>query len=70
MGGLRKLRWPVPNNKGKSGGARIMLLPGTATTPAILIAAYSKSEMSKLKPNQKKAVLAKLERLKAALRRR
>ncbi|MFN8701624.1 MAG: hypothetical protein ACK5X0_05825 [Rhodospirillales bacterium] len=70
MGGLRKLRWPVPNNKGKSGGARIMLLPGTATSPAILIAVYPKSDLPKLKPDQVRAVLTKLARLKTALRSR
>jgi len=65
-GGLRKVRWPIPgNNKGKSGGARVIFLPGGHDMPAYLIVVYAKAEQANLTPMQKKAALQAVEKLKA-----
>lgn len=65
-GGLRKVRWPIPgNNKGKSGGARVIFLLGSHDMPAYLIVVYAKAEQANLTPTQKKAALQAVEKLKA-----
>jgi hypothetical protein len=56
MHGLRKLRWKIPG-KGKRGGARIMLLPGTDRSPVVLIAVYTKGRQSMLTPDQARIVV-------------
>lgn len=43
-GGCRKLRWAIKgNNKGKSGGARVITFFSGANMPVFLVAAFGKS---------------------------
>lgn len=59
-GGCRKLRWAIEgNNKGKSGGARIITFFSGATMPVFLIAAFDKSSkvnLTKAERNSLKTV--------------
>ena len=54
-GGLRKLRWGLENNKGKSGGARVIYFYDGDHIPIYLIAFYGKSGQGDLSPSEKKA---------------
>jgi hypothetical protein len=68
-GGLRKLRWAAAGNKrGKSGGARIIYLPGSDDMPAYLLNVYTKSKQANLTPAQTKLAGKAVETLKAAYR--
>ncbi len=64
-GGLRKIRWAAPNNRGKSHGARIIYLYGGDHMPVYLIACYAKSKKATLSGPEKKAARKLVSALKA-----
>ena len=47
-GGLRKIRWSLDNNKGKSGGSRVIYYYQNENKPLFLITVYIKSEKENL----------------------
>jgi mRNA-degrading endonuclease RelE of RelBE toxin-antitoxin system len=51
--GIRKTRWQA-NQKGKSGGARIIYFFHNLNMPVFLLDIYTKSEKGDLSPQQKK----------------
>ena len=51
--GMRKLRWQA-NQKGKSGGARVIYFFYNKQIPVFLLDIYSKSEKSDLSSGEKK----------------
>ncbi|MGC2856489.1 type II toxin-antitoxin system RelE/ParE family toxin [Novispirillum sp. DQ9] len=63
-GGFRKFRIPLDaNNKGKSGGARVVYFFHDATVPVFLITVYPKNEkdnLSKAERNALKVISEKL----------
>lgn len=58
-GGIRKLRFALHNNKGKSGGVRVCYTDFTEYEVIYLITAFSKDEKDNLS-SREKAVLKKL----------
>lgn len=65
-GGLRKLRWAIPGTaKGKSGGARILFLPGGENMPAYMLAAFKKADQSDLTASQRNEARQVVEAIKA-----
>jgi mRNA-degrading endonuclease RelE of RelBE toxin-antitoxin system len=65
--GVRKLRFAA-KGKGKSGGARVIYYFYDETLPLYALMAYGKGEKDNLSPDQKKAVAAFAEALKAMAR--
>lgn len=47
-GGLRKIRWNLDNNKGKSGGSRVIYYYQNESKPLFLVSIYIKSEKENL----------------------
>lgn len=47
-GGLKKIRWSLDNNKGKSGGSRVIYYYQNENKPLFLITIYTKSEKENL----------------------
>ena len=62
-GGLRKLRSRL-DNRGKSGGARVIYFFGGEHMPVYLLAVYGKSEATDLTPGEKKQMTALVAALK------
>ena len=58
-GGLRKIRWSLDNNKGKSGGSRVIYYYQNENKPLFLVTAYIKSEKENL-TSEEVNVFAKL----------
>ena len=58
-GGIRKLRFIIDNNKGKSGGARVCYLDFAEYEVTYLITAFSKDEKENLSDNERN-ILKKL----------
>ena len=54
-GGVRKVRWGS-NNKGKSGGVRVIYYFYDETAPIFLLTAYGKGEKENLTSDQKKQI--------------
>jgi hypothetical protein len=69
-GGLRKMRWPLENNKGKSHGARIIYFYGGDHMPLYLVAFYSKATKKNLTAAEKKAGRKLVAELKNAYQRK
>ncbi len=67
LGGIRKLRF-APSSQGKSGAFRIVyyVLNNDRPIPALLI--YGKNEQANPTPDQRKSMLAAVDRLKATTR--
>lgn len=55
-GGTRKIRWDLDNNKGKSGGIRIIYVDFEIHKKLFLLLAYPKSEKDNLTENEKKKI--------------
>lgn len=68
LGGVRKLRFAAPG-RGKSGGHRVIYFFGGADMPVYALLIYGKGEQADLTPDQRKAMAALAEELKAAHRR-
>jgi len=66
-GGVRKLRFAA-KGKGKSGGVRVIYYVVDDDTPLYALLIYGKGEQSNLGPDQKRAVRAFAEAIKAARR--
>ena len=47
-GGLRKIRWSLDNNKGKSGGSRVIYYYQNENKPLFLVTVYIKSKKEDL----------------------
>src|SRR5262249_54240023 len=69
-GGLRKKRWTLNNNKGKSGGARVIYFYDGDDIPMYLVGFYAKSDQANLTKAQKKAALKIVESVKREFRSR
>ena len=52
-GGIRKMRFALPNNKGKSGGARVLFIDYISMETTVMLNAYSKSERDNITDNEK-----------------
>lgn len=68
-GGLRKLRWQVPN-QGKRGGARVIYVDFVAYEKIYLISAYPKSKKVDLSDKEKKEISRLIKALKDQLSKR
>ena len=68
-GGVRKLRFAV-SGRGKRGGARVIYYYLDETIPLYALLAYPKNAKSDMTPNEKRAVSALVDALKAARRTR
>ena len=55
-GGIRKLRIPIKNNRGKSSGARVCYIDYELTKTTILITVFSKHEKENLSNEEKKII--------------
>lgn len=64
-GGVRKVRWAA-QDKGKSGGVRVVYFFYNATFPLYALLMYGKGEQEDLSPEQRKAVKKLCTELKAA----
>ena len=53
-GGVRKMRFVLPNNKGKSGGARILYVDYVTHETTVLLNTYPKSEKANISDSEKK----------------
>jgi len=53
-GGVRKMRFVLPNNKGKSGGARILYVDYAFFETTIFLNIYTKGEKGNITDNEKK----------------
>ena len=53
-GGVRKMRFVLPNNKGKSGGARVLYIDYISHEKTILLNVYSKGEKDSITDSEKK----------------
>lgn len=69
LGGVRKMRFAA-SGMGKRGGYRVIWYVTDEETPVIALLLYGKNEQVDLTPEQKKAVLALAEQIKAASRKR
>jgi hypothetical protein len=63
--GLRKMRWPLENNKGKRSGARVLYYYGGDHMPIYLIAFYAKASKKDISPAEKKAIKKLIEAVNA-----
>jgi len=67
-GGVRKMRFVLPNNKGKSGGARILYVDYIAHEKIVLMTAYPKGEKDNITDKEKKILKAQVEIFSKGLR--
>ena len=67
-GGIRKLRFIIDNNKGKSGGARICYLDFEEYEVTYLITAFSKDEKDNLSKEERNVLKKLAHELKAEAR--
>lgn len=65
-GGVRKLRW-ARSGSGKRGGARVVYFYYRADCPLYLLLAYAKAQASDLTADEKKAVAAFADAIKATV---
>jgi len=63
-GGARKLRIQLNDNRGKSGGGRVIYLDVFETERLYLLFAYPKNVQENLTPEQKKTIAAMISRIK------
>lgn len=61
-GGVRKLRWAGKNNKGKSGGVRVLYHYSNGTL-VLLITLYSKSEKENISAKERNELKGKIKAL-------
>lgn len=66
-GGVRKLRWAGKNNKGKSGGVRVLYHYSSGTL-VLLITLYSKSEKENISAKERNDLKVKIKALIAYYR--
>lgn len=64
MGGLRKIRMPIPG-RGKRGGARVLHLVFLRASRIYMVQAYTKGDMADLPPDVKKQVKRLVEQIKS-----
>ncbi len=68
MGGIRKLRF-APAGRGKSGAFRVIYYVQTEAQPILALLIYGKGEQTNPTTEQRRAMLAMVERMKAGARR-
>ena len=66
-GGMRKLRWKLNNNKGKSGGQRCIYVYYNSFEKLFLITTYPKSEKEDLTESEKQQLKELSKQMKKAL---
>jgi len=69
MGGIRKLRF-APEGQGKSGAFRVIYFLLDEDIPVLALLLYGKNEQVNPSPEQRKAMVQLVEKLKDAARRR
>ena len=68
-GGLRKMRFVLPgNNKGKSGGARVLYVDFVSYEKTVLMNVYSKNEKDNITDNEKQQLKSIIKELEKELR--
>ena len=67
-GGIRKMRFALPNNKGKSGGARILYIDFVSYEQTIMLNAYSKGEKDNITDSEKSQLKKIVEGISKELR--
>lgn len=67
-GGVRKMRFMLPNNKGKSGGARILYVDYVVHEKIALLTAYPKGEKDNITDKEKKLLKTQVEIFAKGLR--
>jgi hypothetical protein len=68
LGGIRKMRFAA-GGQGKREAVRVIWFVATADMPILALLIYGKNEQANPTPDQRKAMLAVVERLKAGRRR-
>lgn len=63
LGGIRKMRF-AGSGRGKRGGVRVIWYVASERVPILALLIYGKNEQPDLSPEQRKAVLALVERMK------
>ena len=61
-GGVRKMRFILPNNKGKSGGARVLYVNFISHEKTILLNAYSKGEKDNITDQEKQLLKSEVDK--------
>ncbi|MDF1568605.1 MAG: type II toxin-antitoxin system RelE/ParE family toxin [Spirochaetaceae bacterium] len=62
-GGVKKLRWPAPGTRGKSGGLRVIYMAKDKRRTIYFIMVYSKSRQKNLTEAQKKILKSHVKQL-------
>ena len=62
-GGVRKLRWAGIENKGKSGGVRLIYFYHDVTVPIFLLTIYPKSQKGNLTKSEKNILSATMKQI-------
>lgn len=68
LGGIRKMRFAA-GGQGKRGAFRVIWFVATADMPVMALLLYGKNEQANPTPEQRRAMLAVVERMKAGTRR-
>jgi len=61
-GGVRKMRFTLPNNKGKSGGARVLYIDYLSHEKTLFLNAYPKGEKDTITDREKKLLKVEVEK--------
>ena len=67
-GGVRKMRFVLQNNKGKSGGARVLYVDYISYEKTVLLNIYSKGEKDSITDSEKKQLKQIVEKISKELR--
>ena len=67
-GGIRKMRFVLPNNKGKSGGSRVLYVDYVPFETTVLLNAYPKSEKDNITDKEKKLLKIEVEKFSKGLK--
>ena len=62
-GGVKKLRWPAPGTRGKSGGSRVIYFAKDRRRTVYFIMVYSKNRQQNLTEAQKKRLKSHVKQL-------
>ena len=66
-GGLRKIRWSLDNNKGKSGGSRVIYYYCAENIPLYLFDCYAKNDKENISKQDKKELSNLLKMIKRGI---
>ena len=67
-GGVRKMRFVLPNNKGKSGGARVLYVDYVSYEKTLLLNVYSKGKKDSITDKEKQILKSEVEKFLKGLK--